>query len=99
MCNDVITLVKESAAVDEFGDTVMTRVSTMVFAQVKSVGMKEAYEAMTLGLKPEYTFVIADYYDYQGEEVVIYEEKEYRVLRTYRTGNALEIVVTKNAAA
>lgn len=99
MQNDVITLVSVANTVNELGDTVSVRTEREIFAEVRSIGMKETYEALAHGLKPELTFVLADYYDYNDEMIVIYEEKEYRVLRTYRNSNALELVVTKNGAS
>ena len=58
-----------------------------------SVGMKENYEALAVGLKPELVFVFSDYYDYDDQEFIEYETKRYKVLRTYRKeSNELEIV-------
>lgn len=97
MCNDVIFLIRENKIVDDYGDTIVERVKTPIFAEVRSIGMRETYEAMALGLKPELTFVLADYYDYNEEEFIEYAETVYRVIRTYRKSHKLEIVVTKNA--
>ena len=98
MYNEVITLLHVNTHVNEYGDTVKTTESKEVFAQVRSAGMKESYEALALGYKVEYTFVLADYYDYDGQEYVEYQNKAYKVLRTFRKGNnELELVVTKNA--
>lgn len=95
MQNDVIKLLKRTYTTDEYGDNIPTVTSTEVFAEVRSVGMKEKYEALAIGLNPEFSFAIADYYDYINEDQVEYEGEIYRVLRTYRKSQGLEIVVTR----
>lgn len=99
MCNDVITLISETHSVNEYGDAVITEARREVFCAVKSVGMRETYEALSVGLKPEFTFILADYYEYENEERVEYEGVEYRVLRTYRNSTQLEMVVTRSVDA
>lgn len=69
-----------------------------VFCQLRSVGHTEFYEAYASGYAPELKFVIADYLDYGGEELVKHGEKYYRVIRTYRTGNELELTVGRASA-
>ncbi len=98
MQNDVITLVSKSFTVNEYGYKVVAETTREVFAEVKSVGMREKYEALQAGLNPELTFVLADYYDYDNESEIVYEGESYRVLRTYRSGQTLEIVVTRDAS-
>ena len=69
-----------------------------VLAGLRSVTRAEFYQAQTAGYKPELVFVLADYLDYADEPRVKYAEKLYRVLRTYRVGQELEIVVTAASA-
>ena len=96
MYNDVISLLTITQTVNEVGDTVESISKSDVFAKVKSAGMKEVYEALNVGLKPELVFEIADYYDYADQEHIEYDNKRYKVLRTYRKdSNELEIVVTR----
>ncbi len=96
MYNDVITLLSITESVNDIGDLVETIAKTEVFAHARSVGMKEKYEALAVGLKPELTFVLSDYYDYDDQEFIEYEGSRYTVLRTYRKAtNELEIVVTR----
>ena len=96
MYNDVITLLTITEATNNIGDLVETITKKEVFAQVRSIGMKESYEALAVGLKPELTFVLADYYDYDDQEFIEYNSVRYRVLRTYRkASNEIEIVVTR----
>lgn len=94
MYNEVIYLVSTSSesTKDEYGDDVQTEEPRAVFALVKSIGMKEFYQAQTVGLKPEITFEIPDYLEYNREKIVIHNDIRYKVLRTYRKGIPLEIV-------
>ena len=92
MMNDVIQLVHRSQRADTLGDLVAEDQVREVFCYVQSVGQKEFYQAQALGLKPEIKFVLADYLDYEGETQILYDGQRYRVLRTYRAGQELEIV-------
>ena len=94
MYDALIYLVSKSElpTVDEYGDSVYTDVLKGCLAEVKSVGMKEFYQAQTQGMKPEIVFELADFYDYDGQEEIIYCGMKYKVLRTYRKGTPLEIV-------
>lgn len=94
--NDIIILIKITKVPNNVGDIVETEVKREVFAEVKSVGQSEFYQAHSNGFKPEIKFVIADYYDYDGEEELIYNEKRYNIIRTYRNGVQLEITCGGN---
>lgn len=96
MYKEVITLLTITTSTNDIGDIAEAITTKDIFAQVKSIGMKETYEALAVGLKPELTFVIADYLDYGNQEFIQYESNRYKVLRTYRKKtNELEIVVTR----
>lgn len=69
-----------------------------VFASLRSIGTREFYEAATTDYHPELKFVIADYLDYEGETLVVHDGQAYRVVRTYRTGQALELTVERASA-
>ena len=69
-----------------------------VFCAARSIGMKEFYEASAADFYPEVKFVLADYLDYNNEQLCEYYGQVYRVLRTYRTGQELEITVTRASA-
>lgn len=97
MYNDVITLVSEVNTVDEYGDMIVDRSERTVFAQLKSIGQSEFYQAQAVGLKPEIKFVLPDFLEYHNEKVVKYqpfngELEEYTVLRTYRNNNEMELI-------
>ena len=91
--NDVIFLIQKVHGVDTYGDPVDVDVRRRVFAELASVGSREFYEAAATGLKPELKFMLQDYLDYQGEQIVEHEGTRYRVLRTYRAGQRLELTV------
>lgn len=97
MYNEVIKLVSVKNTVDEYGDTVTTETETEVFAQLRSIGQSEFYQSRANGFRPEVKFIIADFLDYSGEQLVRYqpygaeEEIDYRVIRTYQNGTELEI--------
>jgi len=92
MYNDVIYLISTQKTKNEIGDLIEERIQTMRFAKVKSIGQSEFYQAQAQGMKPEIKFVLADYLDYDNQEEVVYNNFVYKVLRTYRSGNEMEIV-------
>ena len=83
--DELLTLIK--------GDT-----SRTVFCGLRSIGMKEFYEAQAVDFYPELKFVLADHLDYNGERLCEYKGQRYSVLRTFRTGQELEIVVARASA-
>lgn len=83
--NEVIKLIK--------GDT-----SREVFCRLQSIGQSEFYEASARDFYPEVKFVLADYLDYDNEQLVEHNGQMYRVLRTYRAGQELELTVQRASA-
>lgn len=97
MFNEIIKLMTETETTDVYGDAVKTFTERQVFAEVRSISQTEFYQAQAVGLKPEIKFVIADFLDYKGEQLLKYTpfgetEQTYEVLRTYRDKINLEIV-------
>ena len=92
MYNEVIYLLTTQRTTNDVGDQIETQEKAMRFAKIKSIGQSEFYQAQAQGLKPEIKFVLADYLDYENQEEVIYNNFRYKVLRTFRTGNEIEIV-------
>lgn len=90
--NEILTLIRTVHGIDDYGDPAVAETSREVFCRVASIGQKEFYQANAIGLQPEIKFVLADYLDYQGELLVEHNGTRYRVLRTYRTGQELELV-------
>ena len=92
MYNELIYLVSKQRTKNEVGDMIETTEKSMRLAKIKSIGQTEFYQAQAQGLKPEIKFVLADYLDYNNQENVVYNNFLYKVLRTFRTGNEIEIV-------
>lgn len=84
--NEVLTLIKRTPGTDEIS-------KREVFCSLRSVGVREFYQAHAVDLHPEAVFVLTDYLDYQGETLADHDGQRYRVLRTYRKGQGLELVV------
>ena len=91
--NDILTLIQQTQTVDDYGDTVTAETSRQVFCKVGSIGQKEFYQAHAVGLQPEVKFILADHLDYNNESLVEHNGTRYRVLRTYRAGQELELTV------
>lgn len=89
--NDVITLIHR----DPGSDTITKR---DVFCGVASIGQAEFYQSYAVDVHPEAKFILADYLDYNGETLADFGGKRYRILRTYRTGQALELTVVRASA-
>lgn len=97
MFNDVATLINHTEEINELGEPIRIKSFREVFVKRLSVGQKEFYEAMAHGFKPEIKFELADYYDYEDEEYLIYNGRTYKVLRTYRKGlSTIELVCTSH---
>ena len=91
--NDILILIQLTQGVDEYGDPTITETSREVFCDKASIGQREFYQAHAVGLQPEMKLVLADHLDYNGEQLVEYDGQRFRVLRTYRSGMELELVV------
>ena len=66
---------------DEYGNEVQTVTDTTVFVQPRGVYQSEFYNAAQLGLKPSITLYMTNRADYDGQKVLVYEGKEYSVIR------------------
>lgn len=60
-------------------------IKTPVLCDVRSIGRNEFYGAAAAGLKPEIVFVIHSY-EYSGQQRLLFDNKLYKVIRTYGTG-------------
>lgn len=89
---DVIYLIRQDPDLHGFTDPV-TETRHMVYVTVRSVGHTEVYEAMAQGMRPSLIFRIGNFQDYRGERYVEYNGERYRVIRTYRTGFAIDLTV------
>lgn len=71
------------------------RIERKVFAVMRSVGMRETYEAMGHGIAPERVFDLAAPEEYQDEKLLKWNDQIYRVVRTYVNGDTLSITVER----
>lgn len=84
---DVAVLIKREHGKDD--------VKREVFCGFRSIGMREFYAASTTDFHPEAKLVLADYLDYDGETLVDYNGQRYRIIRTYRTGQEMELTLER----
>lgn len=95
MRNDVIELQtsQTSIVIDDIGDTNIVPIYKEIFAERKSIKQSEFYQAHTAGLKPEMVFLIHPS-EYEEKTGVRYNNKQYKVIRTYEKDcETLELVV------
>ena len=97
--NDEITLVRRvlSAERTENGFRVPGAADKgrTVFADAKSVGHTESYESLSAGVRAVMKFDMWGV-EYDGENIVEFNDKQYRVIRTYvgRNQDVIELTVT-----
>lgn len=92
---EVLTLIQRTVSYEDLANPVTTETTRWVFAEIRSVTRTEFYQAQAANIQPELVFVLADYLEYNGELLVEHEGLRYRVIRTYRTGQELELVVRR----
>jgi len=85
--HEVITLIKREYGKDD--------IRREVFCEERSVGQKEFYAAHGTEFRPEKKLILADYLDYEGETLVEHNGQLFRVLRSYRNGQELELTVER----
>lgn len=92
MWRDLIELIRIDSLVDDYGDQVHLKTKTTVFANKKSVRQSEFYKLLATGLKPEIMFEVRST-EYSGQENLVYDNKEYVIIRTYTAnGETTELV-------
>lgn len=67
-------------------------------ASLQSIGQSEFYQAAATDFRPEMKFILSDYYDYAGEVYLLWCGELYRIIRTYRAGQRMELTVGKASA-
>lgn len=88
--NEIAVLIKR-----EYDGATRVETKREVFCGFRSIGMKEFYSASSTDFRPELKLVLADYLDYDGETLADYNGQRYRILRTYRAGQELELTLEK----
>ena len=89
---DVVKLISVTTTENDMGDIIETPVEREVFADKQSIRQSEFYQAAATGLRPELMFVVRSV-DYNGEQKLKYNDKEYAVIRTYdKDGELTELI-------
>ena len=88
--DDVCWLIKEIQGAHGAFDAPQ-RVERMVYCQAKSVRASEFWTAMTAGSELAAVFVLSDYHEYDGERLLRWDGRLYKVARSYVTGQAIEL--------
>lgn len=86
-----MTLQADTVAYDALNRPYKTFANREVYANVKSVRSAEFYQATATGLKPEIIVVVKGYL---GEGHLLYNAKQYRVIRSFDKGDMTELTCT-----
>lgn len=92
--SSVIYLIAETHTQNDYGVIETSYTPRKVYAEVTSVSAAEWFEGGRSGLNPEYRMIVFTY-DYQGEEIVEYNEVQYAIYRRYERGDLTELYVQK----
>lgn len=95
--SEVLYLISKTYQSDEIGNLISSKeVKTKCFASLRTVGTKEFYNAIAVGIKPSYEFEIR-LSNYNNELEIEYENCRYSIVRTIpkKRKNKLIIVVSK----
>jgi SPP1 family predicted phage head-tail adaptor len=91
---DVVLLKGETIYTEnDMGDTIENSPKPrQVFANKKSIGQSEFYQAAATGLKPEIKFEVRTI-EYEGERILEFNNSNYTILRTYdKNGEITELI-------
>lgn len=91
--NEVAVLIKR-----DYDGATLVETRREVLCGVRSIGMKEFYSAHSTDFRPELKLVLADYLDYNDETLADFNGVRYRILRTYRVGQELELTLERAPA-
>ena len=99
MWGNELTLMQEPITTyDDIGNPIISApVESITFCKVNSISRNEFYNASVAGLKPSIVFTIHPY-EYSDETKIKYDEKYYKVIRTYlKNTEELELTCEKVA--
>jgi SPP1 family predicted phage head-tail adaptor len=66
---------------DGYGNEFIPEITTTVFVQPRGVYQSEFYNAAQAGLHPSLTLFLTNREDYEGQKVLEFEGKDYKVIR------------------
>ncbi len=90
---DVGYLMKETQTLDDLHRPKTSFTESMVYCNIKSIGQSEFYQASTVGYKPELK-IECKLVDLTDVTHFKYNDKVYKILRTYRKEDITEITLT-----
>lgn len=90
---DVGYLCKERRTFDKHNRPKISYDKSLIYCNVKSVGMNEFYQAQSVGFKPEIK-IEARLIDITDVTHFEYNEKLYKILRTNKKEDSIELVLT-----
>lgn len=68
-----------------------------VFCEIRSVGMRENYTAMSAGFLPEFVVVLSNRIEYKQERTLRHKDTLYTIIRVYiRDDDAVELTVQRS---
>lgn len=94
--NEIIELESTTITTDDAGDTVKETTWKEIFAEKRSIGSSEFYQAHSEGLKPEFKFIIhpSEYVRKVDGPHIKYDGDVFKIIRTYEKDiESLEITV------
>ena len=93
--SDVVTLIGVAEGMDDYGFPIQEKVIREgIYANKKSVRSNEFYMAKQSGINLSVMFEVRSI-DYQGEEQLIHNNKEYNIERTYDKGEFVELTCSR----
>lgn len=92
---DVVTLIAETPGAHGVYETPQYTRRT-VYAEIRSVGMTEAYQARATGLNPEMKLRLSHSCEYKGEKLCELRGTGYRIIRTWMDeGDGIELTLER----
>lgn len=95
--DEEVVLIGSAQDVNDMGDRSGNETRYVSFAQIVSPFMRETYEALAQGLRPEFVAVLPSWHDdYHGEDLLEYNGVRYKIIRAYKAkDSSCELTVTK----
>lgn len=95
--DEEIMLISAEEQVNSIGDIIASETFSPSYAQIVSPYMKETYEALARGLKPEFVAVLPSWDDdYHGERQLMRNGIRYNIIRAYKAKDlSCELTVTR----
>lgn len=95
--DNIVFLLKELKTQNELGDYDSKITKKEVFCFVDSVNSTEFFEASKNGIKAQIR-VSVFFYDYENEEEVEFDGTIYRIYRTFKRGDTIELYCSEKVA-